>query len=308
MPVAVAQPQKDSSDNQALLSALGIAKDLFKVGMDERQAKRADELNQNKISAQSQANALEMDRQNRLDTQNAQDREINHLRDWRPAKEQEPGAVQLPGKQGFFLPRSEDARREKMAFDRDQKDKPEKLTSSAALEVGDIFGTNAAIENLSKKWDEKVSQSGSGIASFIPTTKAQSFDYDRNTAVQDIGKALEGGKMTDQDRLFYLNMMPKATDTAQQKIEKIAALKQVAKNKIQAKVKALGSANFNVGGFTDQLKIFDQPQTADEAKPGFGEAAAATAPSVQEVHRFDPKSGKTAVFNAVTKEFIRYAN
>lgn len=45
---------------------------------------------------------------------------------------------------------------------------------------------------------------------YIPGTDAFEFDDRQKLAAQTLGKKLEGGKMTDSDRLFYLGIIPRA--------------------------------------------------------------------------------------------------
>lgn len=57
MTVSVNPVRSDNNDAQVLAAALGVAKDVFRVAMDEKQSKRANELNKLKYDAEAKAEA-----------------------------------------------------------------------------------------------------------------------------------------------------------------------------------------------------------------------------------------------------------
>ncbi len=289
MTVAVQQPQirpkKDPLD--MIQQALGIASTLYGVSLDK-----------DKTDALIEQNRLANARQTQMDEQATQDREINHLKDWAPAKETDPGAVNLPGRQGFFLPRAITMKREEMASKENElankKDKPQQMTAGAATEVGEMMAVNKMIDNLEKQYKEAASVGGAGISSLIPGSKAANYLQDKKASTQAIGVVLEKGKMTDNDRLFYQSMMPDPWDTNEKAKAKIDALRRYAKTKQEAQISGLKQGGFDVSGIEPPSE--SKPVDFKSHGSGSAQAAPASHPNVKQ-------NGHTYIWNEATGSY-----
>jgi hypothetical protein len=190
-----------------------------------------------------------------------------------------PRSFNLPQGMGI-RPRSVSEMEAKLAFEgkkhadelaskKATADNGNKLTGQIAEDIGNLKTVSSSITDLGKDWDALASQTGSSIGQFIPGASANQYNDKARVAVQNIGYALEGGKMTDSDRDFYGQMTPKATDNVAQKDAKILALKQYAKKKWDGKMSALKEGGFNVANI-------EQPDFGlnDDSEPTFEEAMA----------------------------------
>lgn len=118
-------------------------------------------------------------------------------------------------------------------------------------------------------------------------TKSQGFQSKLQLATQNIGKALEGGKLAEGDIKRYLRMLPKITDTPDVAKEKIANLRQLTQQRRATDIAAAGNAGYDVARFPSA-----SPRTPTAA-PG-GEVVRKT------------QDGRLAVFDPATKAFLRY--
>jgi hypothetical protein len=80
-------------------------------------------------------------------------------------------------------------------------------------------------------------------------TKSKGVKALLDQAAQTIGKALEGGKMTDQDRLFYQNMLPTNANTPEIALNKVGLLRRMIEQKRQADLGTFSKAGLNVKNF-----------------------------------------------------------
>lgn len=64
--------------------------------------------------------------------------------------------------------------------------------------------------------------------------EGQAFDLQIKAVAQSLGKALEGGKMTDADREFYMSFLPNRRDTRDVAVGKINQLKEMITGDLQA--------------------------------------------------------------------------
>jgi hypothetical protein len=157
--------------------------------------------------------------------------------------------------------------------------------SQAAKDIGELDAADDLIKDLWADWEKNASQPFSGIESLMPWSKSvDKYEASRKQKAQMIGGIMEGGKLTDMDYERYLNMMPTPWDTKKQAKNKIKELADTLRLKRKGVISGLSSAGYNTSGF---------PESAAGAK------------DVKEVIR-TTKDGRKAVFNAETKEFIRY--
>lgn len=157
MTVSVNPVRSDNNDAQVLAAALGVAKDVFRVAMDEKQSKRANELN--KIKEDTKA------------VEEKTKDEISFAKDFSEVPQGTPGALALPNRPGLFLPRDEVARREKLDFDR------KKLASDAAKEKASSLAQNkqAGLAEMGLLAEEQYKKATTGT-SYDPTVSGQFID------------------------------------------------------------------------------------------------------------------------------------
>jgi hypothetical protein len=90
-------------------------------------------------------------------------------------------------------------------------------------------------------------------ATFNPyNTEAQSLDALAKTSAQNLGKSLEGGKLTDQDIVRYRDMLPMLKDTPAVAKRKIEQARRMVLQRRQSELGTFGSAGYNTGKFNDR--------------------------------------------------------
>jgi hypothetical protein len=80
-------------------------------------------------------------------------------------------------------------------------------------------------------------------------TTGQALQTQIQSVLQNIGKSLEGGKMTDQDRVFYQEIMATKTNTPEAALKKIEGIERMVQNKKLADLRTYGKAGYDVSGF-----------------------------------------------------------
>lgn len=107
---------------------------------------------------------------------------------------------------------------------------PEKET--AAMKNGRVALKNASdgldtLEQLFKEHGSDIPFVG-GLSAMNPLDPtSQQFDMVTNLIAQNIAKASEGGKLSDNDRTFFLSKLPKMNDTKATALAKLQMLKQM---------------------------------------------------------------------------------
>lgn len=100
------------------------------------------------------------------------------------------------------------------------------------------------------------------------------------TAAQNIGKSLEGGKLTDQDILRYQKMLPSNADSPEVAQTKIDLLERMVNQKRNADLSTFAKAGLNVAEFAQsqipESKILS-PEQKGAARPERGTAMAGEA-------------------------------
>lgn len=117
------------------------------------------------------------------------------------------------------------------------------------------------------------------ISSASPwATKAKAFDAQMKIAAQNIGKSLEGGKLTDSDIMRYREMLPQITDTPDIAKAKIAGVNQLLGQRRGSELDTLKRAGYGVGGFEQVAQKQGGPKPpAQDRVSGFGPKSAVAA-------------------------------
>ncbi len=153
------------------------------------------------------------------------------------------------------------------------------LTGEQTKALADIDSAGAQMSSLEAAVADNADIMGpiaGRISSASPwATKAKAFDAQMKIAAQNIGKSLEGGKLTDSDILRYREMLPQITDTPDIAKAKIAGVNQLLSQRRNSELDTLKRAGYGVGGF-EQVA---QQQGGPKAKPqdrvsGFGPKSA----------------------------------
>jgi hypothetical protein len=106
-------------------------------------------------------------------------------------------------------------------------------------------------------------------------TDVMEFNSNMKGVAQLVGKFLEGGKMTDNDRIHYQTMMPAITDTPEVARRKVEGLRQKVLMKQQNDMKALSQQGYDTRG----LAAEEKPSVAIPTKPQQPSGTAIAAPN-----------------------------
>lgn len=118
-------------------------------------------------------------------------------------------------------------------------------------------------------------------------TEAQTVQALTKTAAQNVGKSLEGGKLTDQDIARYQTILPKNSDTPEVAISKIDKLERMVKQKRASDLDTYKRAGHDTSKFEDLNIAIDQsgqtPNQDQFKRAGFvGSSNKTTPPSKEE--------------------------
>lgn len=114
---------------------------------------------------------------------------------------------------------------------------------SALSQLSDLSKTVAANEDI-------VGPVAGRVATLNPyNVRSKTLDASLKIAAQNIGKSLEGGKLTDADIERYRQMLPSVTDTPAVAQEKIATVSRLVQQRREAELKNLGQAGADVSRF-----------------------------------------------------------
>lgn len=138
------------------------------------------------------------------------------------------------------------------------KDEGAKMTDSAKTQFADLKTQYNSIDDLYSDWESKIlgnriTRAGSKISAAMPGTTEAQYDDKLKQKAQLIGKALEGGKLTDVDYQKYIKFLPTAGDTEEEARNKIESLKTEIKNAYNTKLTTFAETNTNIGS----LKALD---------------------------------------------------
>jgi hypothetical protein len=146
------------------------------------------------------------------------------------------------------------------------------IPASEAAQFGGTSASFKALQDSADLYENNADLAGpmqgklSGIAGKLEWgdtgKRAKAFDAQLKMNAQVIGKALEGGKLTDQDILRYRDMLPNLGDSKDAAQAKIQILQNMLFQKQQADLAALEGAGYNTGtiprvgqvGLPDSLK------------------------------------------------------
>jgi hypothetical protein len=125
----------------------------------------------------------------------------------------------------------------------------------------DIFGPVAGRKASYNPWDEQ----------------GKTVDAALKLVAQDVGKALEGGKLTDADISRYRAMLPQVTDTPEIAKGKLAQVKRMVAQKQMADLKILQQSGYNVaeikGREPEAIQIMEGKDSLDFLAPSAQAAA-----------------------------------
>lgn len=238
---------KDSGDMDALFKAIDIATRIYGAKLDREQASALQQLREKQETAK-----LAAERETLAGKQSFE-------------KEMQDKELAFKANQAA-LDRAARAKTEVA-----DKEKATKLPASTVGEIGDVRNVQNLITNLEKDYKNLASQAGSGVRSLLPGSAANKFNILIDQYVQSIGKPLEGGKMSDEDKNYYRRLMPKSTDTNAQAQTKIDGLRKMAAEKLNTQLQSLKDAGYKVDNFAPATILPSMP----EAQSGTAIAAPA---------------------------------
>lgn len=126
-----------------------------------------------------------------------------------------------------------------------------KLPTSAVTDIADLKNVNNLIDSLEANYNKMAASRGSGLKSLITGSQADQFQKIRKLAVQSIGKPLEGGKMTDNDREYYDSIIPGSWTSPAQAKAMFSSLRETAGNKFANQLQTLKQAGYETDNFAN---------------------------------------------------------
>lgn len=138
-----------------------------------------------------------------------------------------------------------------------QKDSTKLLTASETEQLADLKDQMGSLDNIYSDWKSKVGPTegvldyaGKKISGYTPNTDVSNYKTNLKQKAQLIGKALEGGKLTDVDFEKYIDFLPQPGDTEERAKSRVKNLKDALEKKYSQRVKTFGEAGYKVGGLT----------------------------------------------------------
>ena len=138
---------------------------------------------------------------------------------------------------------------ERQKAEKGEVTKPSKLTSEQTSHLSSIDSATFQLGKIAEEVDALGDKMGpiAGFKALSPyATESKAFDARMKLAAQDIGKSLEGGKLTDQDILRYRQMLPNLSDTPELAKQKIAIINELLSQKKAATIDVLGKSGYDV--------------------------------------------------------------
>lgn len=129
------------------------------------------------------------------------------------------------------------------------------VPATEAAQVADLGTASQNLSDLYDAWRKNAAGTGSSISQLFKGTKANQYNDSRKSAAQVIGRALEGGKLSDMDVSRYEGMLPGPTDTEETAKNKVATIDRMIENMRQGRVDTLGQTGFNVSGIKPRTPI-----------------------------------------------------
>ncbi len=134
-----------------------------------------------------------------------------------------------------------------------------KVTGATANIISEAQDSLDAIDALEKEYvDNVANQTGSGISQYIPGTKANMYMDHRNITTQKVGKFQEGGKMTDADREYYLEMHPTGWAPKDKALKQFQRLREMTVNRRDNLIKGQEQAGYRTGNIQAGANANDQ--------------------------------------------------
>lgn len=138
-----------------------------------------------------------------------------------------------------------------------QKADGAQLPAGQAERIADLSTIGNQIDDLENQWISSFGSKRSGpndysiqagLRTYLPGSEESMYEDSRKLKAQTIGKALEGGKLTDVDYTKYMKFIPSPGDTPARAKEKIANLRKYAGNTKSTLIKTLGQSGYKVSG------------------------------------------------------------
>ena len=109
------------------------------------------------------------------------------------------------------------------------------------------------IEDLRKSFFEKTGPT-SMVAQFIPYSSEREYEDERKLFAQLLAKAVEKNRISDQDRKFYLELVPKASTTDSRANAFFGMIANRLRSSIQSDLEAFGRAGLDTSQFQDYVE------------------------------------------------------
>lgn len=169
-----------------------------------------------------------------------------------------------------------EAKTKRMALDKEKRGKELTAQQTESLSGHDSSMQQLAdIENMIQQAPDSFGPVAGRLAGMNPyNTTQKSIEAMTKIAAQNIGKSLEGGKLTDQDIERYRKMLPNTTDTPDVALSKIGILKRLIQQRRSSDLNAFGRAGYNVEQFEMPSLPQQQAMVSQPAQPGLGEVLA----------------------------------
>jgi len=138
-----------------------------------------------------------------------------------------------------------------------QKDSAKLLTASETEQLADLKDQMGSLDNIYNDWKSKVGATGDVLdfvsnkaSGYLPNTDVSNYKTNLKQKAQLIGKALEGGKLTDVDFEKYIDFLPQPGDTEERAQGRVRNLKDALQKKYTQRIQTFGEAGYKVGNIT----------------------------------------------------------
>jgi hypothetical protein len=122
-----------------------------------------------------------------------------------------------------------------------------RVPAKEAADVGGLKAANAMLADLERLRKQKTGAL-SGVTQYLPGTDATQYRDATRVVAQTVGNILEGGKLSDADKPYYLSLLPTAGDSDERARAKLDFITRQLETKAAGQVEGLGRAGYNTGG------------------------------------------------------------
>jgi hypothetical protein len=137
-----------------------------------------------------------------------------------------------------------------------------RVPAKEAADVGGLKAANSMLADLDRLRKQKTGAL-SGVTQYLPGTDATQYRDATRVVAQTVGNILEGGKLSDADKPYYLSLLPTAGDSDERARAKLDFITRQLEAKAAGQVEGLGRAGYSTAG----LQSMAQPPVQNPTGP-----------------------------------------